>query len=153
MKLLEEVKTKIKFLHYSDSTAKVYVYWIKQFILFHKKRHPVEMGKLEIEQFLSYLASYRNVSASTQNQAFNALFFLYNQILELSLKDDNINALRAKQRVHLPTVLSTKEVKSIIDQFKDFIYKTIIQMIYGCGLRLSEALNLRIKNIDFELNS
>lgn len=152
MKLLDQVKTKIKFLHYSDSTEKIYVYWIKQYILFHKKRHPVDMGKFEIEQYLSYLATHRKVSANTQNQAFNALLFLYNQVLEKSLKGENINALRAKQRLHMPTVLSTNEVKNIIDQFNNNIYKTITQTIYGCGLRLSEVLNLRIKDIDFDFN-
>ena len=152
MKLLDQVRTKIKFKHYSKSTEINYVLWIKQFILFHKKRHPIEMGKFEIEQFLSYLATHRKVSASTQNQAFNALMFLYNQVLEISLKDENINALRAKQRIHLPTVLSTKEVKHIIEQFPNNNYKTIIQTIYGCGLRLSEVLRLRIKDIDFDYN-
>jgi len=85
MKLLDKVRTKIKFKHYSKSTETNYVLWIKQFILYHNKRHPNEMGKFEIEQFLSYLATHRKVSASTQNQAFNALMFLYNQVLELPL--------------------------------------------------------------------
>jgi integron integrase len=110
------------------------------------------MGKIEIEQFLTHLAVQRQVSASTQNQAFNAILFLYHQVLDISLRDENINALRAKQREHLPTVLSTKEVKLLIEQFEDNIYKTITQTIYGCGLRISEALNLRIKDIDFEYN-
>jgi integron integrase len=152
MKLLDQVKTKIRFLHYSGATEKTYTYWIRQYILFHRKKHPKDMGKNEIEQYLSYLATHRKVSATTQNQAFNALLFLYNQVLQISLKDENINALRAKQRVHLPTVLSTKEVKLILQHFKDNIYKTITQTIYGCGLRLSEVLNLRIKDIDFDYN-
>ncbi len=152
MKLLDQVRTKIKFLHYSDGTEKNYIYWIRQYILFHQKKHPKDMGKLEIEQYLSYLATHRKVSATTQNQAFNALLFLYNQVLQISLKDENINALRAKQRVHLPTVLSTKEVKLILSQFKNNIYKTISETIYGCGLRLSEVLNLRVKDIDFDYN-
>jgi integron integrase len=152
MKLLDQVKTKIKFLHYSETTEKTYTYWIRQYILFHRKKHPKDMGKIEIEEYLSYLATHRKVSATTQNQAFNALLFLYNQVLQISLKDENINALRAKQRVHLPTVLSTKEVKLILQHFKDNIYKTITQTIYGCGLRLSEVLNLRIKDIDFDYN-
>jgi integrase len=152
MKLLDQVRTKIKFKHYSKSTETNYVLWIKQFILYHNKRHPNEMGKVEIEQFLSHLATHRKVSASTQNQAFNALMFLYNQVLELPLLDQNINALRAKQRVHLPTVLSTTEVKHIIEQFPNNNYRTIIQTIYGCGLRLSEVLRLRIKDIDFGYN-
>src|SRR5690554_6243317 len=152
MKLLDQVRVKIKFLHYSDETAKIYVYWIKQYILFHHKRHPKDMGKSEIEQFLSHLATHRNVAASTQNQAFNALLFLYNKVLDISLENKNINALRAKQRVHLPTVLSTQEIKHLLAQFKDDIYKLITQLIYGCGLRISEAMNLRIKDLDFDYN-
>jgi len=110
------------------------------------------MGKTEIEQFPTYLATHRNVAASTQNQAFNAILFLYHKVLDISLKGEKINALRAKQRVHLPTVLSTKEVKHLINQFSDNIYKIITQTIYGCGLRISEALNLRIKDLDFDYN-
>lgn len=152
MKLLDKVRVKIKFLHYSDETAKIYTYWIKKYILFHQKRHPSDMGKTEIEQFLTHLATHRKVSASTQNQAFNAVLFLYHKVLDISLVGQNINALRAKQRTHLPTVLSTKEVKHLIAQFKGGIYKDITQTIYGCGLRISEAMNLRIKDVDFDYN-
>ena len=152
MKLLDQVRVKIKFLHYSDETAKIYVYWIKKYILFHHKRHPSDMGKSEIEQFLSHLATHRSVSASTQNQAFNAILFLYHKVLDISLEGQNINALRAKQRTHLPTVLSTKETKHLIAQFKDDIYKLITQTLYGCGLRISEVMNLRIKDLDFDYN-
>jgi integron integrase len=152
MKLLDQVNVKIKFLRYSDETAKVYRYWIKQYILFNQKRHPAEMGKIEIEQFLTYLATRRKVSATTQNQAFNAILFLYHKVLDISLEDENINALRAKQRIHLPTVLSPREVKHLLDQFNDNIYKLITQTIYGCGLRISEVMNLRIKDLDFDYN-
>jgi integron integrase len=152
MKLLDQVKTKMKFKHYSPNTEITYVSWIKQYILFHQKKHPAEMGKFEIEQFLSFLAKERKVAASTQNQAFNALLFLYHHVLEISLDNENINALRAKQRVHLPVVLSTQEVKLVIDSMPDNIYCWILKTIYGCGLRLSEALNLRIKDLDFDYN-
>jgi len=152
MKLLDQVRIKIKLLRYSDKTAKIYVYWIRQFILFSQKKHPVDMGKIEIEKFLTYLATHKNVSASTQNQAFNAILFLYHKVLDISLENQNINALRAKQRVHLPTVLSTKEVKHLLNQFSDTIYKLITQTIYGCGLRISEVMNLRIKDLDFDFN-
>lgn len=152
MKLLDQVNVKIKFLRYSDETAKVYRYWIKQYILFNQKRHPAEMGKIEIEKFLSYLATHRKVSATTQNQAFNAILFLYHKVLDISLENENINALRAKQRIHLPTVLSPREVKHLLDQFNDNIYKLITQTIYGCGLRISEVMNLRIKDLDFDYN-
>ncbi|TDR20584.1 integron integrase [Marinicella litoralis] len=152
MKLLDQVNVKIKFLHYSEETAKIYIYWIKQYILFHHKRHPKQMGKTEIEQFLTHLTSSRKVAAATQNQAFNAILFLYHKVLDISFEGDNINDLRAKQSVHLPTVLSAQETKHLIDQFKDSIYKLITQTIYGCGLRISEAINLRIKDLDFAYN-
>ncbi len=152
MKLLDQVKTKIRFKHYSSNTEITYIAWIKQYIFFHNKKHPAEMGKTEIEQFLSFLATDRKVAASTQNQAFNALLFLYNHVLEMPLNNQNINALRAKQRVHLPVVLSTSEVKLLFKSMPDNIYKWILETIYGCGLRLSEAINLRVKDIDFDYN-
>lgn len=152
MKLLEQVAVKLRLLHYSKNTEYTYVTWIKKYILFHHKKHPSEMGKREIEAFLSHLAVDRNVAASTQNQAFNALIFLYNKVLELSLEGQNIKALRAKQRIHLPVVLSAKEVELVINAMPDNIYSWILKTIYGCGLRLKEALNLRIKDIDFDYN-
>jgi len=152
MKLLDQVAVKLRFLHYSKNTEITYISWIKKYILFHNKRHPAEMGKAEIEMFLTHLAVARKVAASTQNQAFNALLFLYNQVLGLSLENQNINALRAKQRIHLPVVLSAKEVNHIINCMPDNMYSWILKTIYGCGLRLKEALNLRIKDIDFDYN-
>ncbi|HFC30105.1 MAG TPA: integron integrase [Oceanospirillales bacterium] len=152
MKLLDQVKLKLQFKHYSPKTVESYVMWIKRFILFNRKKHPKDMGKTEIEAFLSDLARTRNVAASTQNQAFNALIFLYNQVLEISLENQNIQALRAKQRFHLPTVLSQNEVKLIIDCMDSTLYRLILETIYACGLRLSEALNLRIKDLDFDYN-
>ena len=111
MKLLDRVATKLRLLHYSRKTEINYVYWIKKYILYHNKKHPETMGKFEIEAFLSHLASDRKVAASTQNQAFNALLFLYHRVLNISLEGEQINALRAKQRVRIPVVLSTDEVK------------------------------------------
>lgn len=152
MKLLDRVVLKIRFLHYSKNTELTYISWIKKYILFHNKKHPNEMGKVEIEAFLSYLAKERKVSASTQNQAFNAILFLYNQVLEISLEGEKINALRAKQRIHIPVVLSTSEVKKVINSMQSNIYQLVLKTIYGCGLRLSEVLNLRVKDIDFNYN-
>ncbi len=152
MKLLDQVAIKLRFLHYSPNTEKTYKNWIKKYIIFHHKKHPAQMGKLEIEIFLSHLAVDRNVAAATQNQAFNALLFLYHQVLEISLDGQNINALRAKQRIHLPIVLSTKEVNMIFSCMPDNIYCWILKTIYGCGLRLKEVLNLRVKDIDFDYN-
>jgi len=111
MKLLDQVAVKLRFFHYSKNTEITYISWIRKYILYHHKKDPVKMGKIEIEQFLTHLVVDRKVAASTQNQAFNALPFLYNQVLDLSLESQNINALRAKQRIHLPVVLSPKEAR------------------------------------------
>ena len=142
------MRDKIRFKHYSRKTEQAYIYCAKSYILYHNKRHPKEMGKNEIEQFLTYLAVNKNVSPTTQNQAFNALLFLYEQVLDISLKDQNIQALRAKERKHIPVVLTKDEVKTIIMNLNG-IYQLIIKIMYGCGLRMSEALNLRVKDIDF----
>ena len=152
MKILDRVATKLRLLHYSRKTEINYVYWIKKYILYHNKKHPETMGKFEIEAFLSHLASDRKVAASTQNQAFNALLFLYHRVLNISLEGEQINALRAKQRVRIPVVLSTDEVNQVLAHIKGGIYSWILKTIYGCGLRLSEALRLRIKDIDFAYN-
>jgi integron integrase len=152
MKLLDRVATKLRLLHYSRKTEINYILWIKKYILYHNKKHPEIMGKVEIEAFLSHLATDRKVSASTQNQAFNALLFLYHRVLDISLEGEQINALRAKQRVRIPVVLNINEVKQIITHINEGVYSWILQTIYGCGLRLSEALSLRIKDIDFAYN-
>jgi len=147
-KLLDIMKDKIRFKHYSISTEKTYIHWAKRYILYHNKRHPKEMGKLEIEQFLTHLATKLNVSPNTQNQAFNAILFLYEQVLNISLKNENIQALRAQERKHIPVVLTIEEVKSIILNMKG-IYQLMAKLMYGCGLRMSEVQNIRIKDIDF----
>ena len=147
-KLLEILRDKIRVKHYSISTERTYLYWVKHYILYHNKKHPKDMGKIEIEQFLTYLAVTRNVSPSTQNQAFNAILFLYTQILGVCLKDENIQALRAKEKKHIPVVLTIDEVKQIILNMNG-IYQLMLKLMYGCGLRMSELLNIRIKDIDF----
>lgn len=146
-KLLDLVREKIRLKHYSYQTERTYIGWIKQFIFFHKKRHPIEMGKVEIERFLTYLAVERNVAPATQNQAFNAVLFLYVQVLGIDLRNENIQALRAKERKHIPVVLTREEVDSVLSNLND-IYQLIVSLMYGCGLRMHEALNLRIKDID-----
>ena len=147
-KLLDIVRDKIRLKHYSYATEKGYVSWIKRYILFHDKKHPVQMGKVEIEQFLTYLATKKRVSPTTQNQAFSALLFLYREVLGIDMSDENIQALRAQERKHIPVVLTRDEVKSIIGNLSG-IYQLIVSLMYGCGLRMNEALNLRIKDIDF----
>jgi integron integrase len=129
-------------------TEKSYIGWVKRYIFFHHKKHPVEMGKAEIEAFLTHLAVERNVSATTQNQAFNALLFLYTQVLGIPLKDQNIQALRAQQRVHVPVVLTKEEVTRILSGLAG-VYQLMAYLMYGCGLRMKEVLQLRVKDIDF----
>ena len=109
------------------------------------------MGKIEIEQFLTHLAVEKTVSPATQNQAFNAILFLYTQIFGVCLKDENIQALRAKEKKHIPVVLDKNEVKMIIANVSG-IYQVMLKLMYGCGLRMSELLNLRVKDIDFSYN-
>ena len=150
-KLLEILRDKIRVKHYSISTERTYLFWVKSYILFHNKKHPKDMSKAEIEQFLTYLAVTKNVSPATQNQAFNAILFLYREIFGFDMKDMNIQALRAKEKKHIPVVLSIDEVKQIISNMNG-IYQVMLKLMYGCGLRMSELLNLRIKDIDFSYN-
>lgn len=147
-KLLDLVREKIQFKHYSYSTEKTYVHWIKHYILFHSKKHPLEMGKREIEEYLTKLATKDKVSPTTQNQAFSALLFLYKEVLGVDVSEWNIQALRAQERKHIPVVLTKEEVKSILQNVSKE-YSLLVYLMYGCGLRMNEALNLRIKDVDF----
>ncbi len=144
--LLEVVSDTIRRKHYSHRTEKSYLQWIKRYVIFHQKRHPREMGKVEVEAFLTYLAVEGKVSASTQNQAFNAILFLYREVLDQPL--ENVQAFRAKQTTYLPVVLTPQEVRAIIAQMNG-IYRLIIQLLYGTGMRQAEALSLRVKDLDF----
>ena len=144
--LLEVVSDTIRRKHYSHQTEKTYLQWIKRYLAFHNKRHPREMGKVEIEAFLTHLAVDAKVSASTQNQAFNAILFLYRDVLESPLID--IQAVRAKKSQSLPTVLTPQEVRAIIAQMNG-VYRLIIQLLYGTGMRQNEGPSLRVKDIDF----
>jgi integron integrase len=147
-KLLDIVRDKIRFKHYSLSTEKTYIFWIKHYIFFHHKRHPIDLGKKEIEDFLTFLAATKKVSPTTQNQAFSALLFLYREVLGVDISTWNVQALRAQQRKHIPVVLTKDEVQNIILNMSG-IYQLIVKLMYGCGLRMSEAQNIRIKDIDF----
>ncbi len=147
-KLLDIVREKIRLKHYSYSTERTYVYWIKQYILFHNKKHPIELEKEHIEQFLTKLAVKDKISPTTQNQAFSALLFLYREILGVDMSSWNIQALRAQERKHIPVVLTKEEIKKILLYIPNE-YSLITHLMYGCGLRMNEALNMRIKDIDF----
>ena len=147
-KLLDKLRDKIIQKGYSISTEKTYIYWNKYYILYHNKKHPTQMGKKEIEEFLTHLVVDKNVSPTTQNQAFNAILFLYKDVLGIDTKDWNIQALRAKRKEHMPVVLTKEEVKRIIFHMNG-VYKLMLSLLYGCGLRMKELLRLRIKDIDF----
>lgn len=147
-KLLDQVKIKMRALHYSRRTEESYVNWIKRFILFHNKTHPENLGKDEIRKFLNYLATERNVSASTQNQALQGILFLYKEIINKNVGwiDDIERPTKPK---HIPVVFTKTEAHTIINNMSG-IPQLITQLLYGSGLRLSEALSLRVKDISFE---
>lgn len=146
-KLLDRLRDTIRLKHYSYSTEKTYVNWNRRYILFHNKRHPQEMGAAEIEAFLTYLAVQENVAASTQNQALNAIVFLYHEVLKQDI-GLNIDAVRAKRCRTLPTVLTKAETQTVLQNVTG-IYQLVAQILYGSGLRLNEALCLRVKDVDF----
>jgi len=145
--LLDRVRARLRLGHYGRRTETAYVGWIKRYILFYDKRHPAGMGKAEVEAFLTHLAVVRAVSASTQSQALSALLFLYKNVLDINLPW-LADVTRAKKATRLPTVLSGSEVQRLLAEVADPELALIVGLLYGAGLRLSEALNLRIKDID-----
>jgi integron integrase len=147
-RLLDQVRRVLRVKHYSLRTEQAYVGWIRRFILANGKRHPREMGAAEIEGFLSQLAVQRQVAANTQNQALSALLFLYREVLAIELPWlDGVT--RAKRPARVPTVLSREEVTRLLAQL-DGRPRLLASLLYGAGLRLMEALRLRVKDVDFE---
>ena len=146
-RLLDQVREKIRFLHYSRKTEQAYIQWIKRFILFHHKRHPRDMRGLEITAFLNYLVNHKNVSASTQNQALTAIIFLYKQVLDIDFGELPEFQYARKPR-RLPVVLTQDEVRAVFQHLNE-PHKTIVGILYGSGLRLNECLGLRVLDIDF----
>ncbi len=146
-KLLERVRDALRVRHMSLRTEKAYLHWIRRYILFHGKRHPREMGEGEINAFLTHLAVEGQVSASTQTQALCALLFLYRTVLEREVGELE-GLVRAKRRRKLPVVLTAEEVKSVLSRLEgeDRIF---LSLLYGTGMRLLEALRLRVKDVDF----
>jgi integron integrase len=147
-RLLDQVRELIRIRHYSIRTEQAYLQWIRRFILFHGKRHPKDMGAAELTQFLSDLAIQRNVSASTQNQALNAILFLYREVLKIQLPWLE-EVQRAKKPQHLPVVFTREEVRALLAQLDGTLWLQAM-LIYGAGLRLLECLRLRVKDIDFQ---
>jgi integron integrase len=147
-RLLDRVRDRLRVLHRSPRTERSYVDWIRRFILFHGKRHPVELGGHEIAAFLTHLAVDAKVSPSTQNQALNALVFLYREVLALELGEIP-GVVRARTSQHLPVVLTRSEVRALLGELRG-VEGLVAALLYGAGLRLLEALTLRVKDIDFE---
>jgi len=147
-KLLDQVRYTLRVKHYSIRTEEAYLDWIKRYILFHHKQHPKALNSPDIEAFLTHLAVDQRVAASTQDQALSAVLFLYREVLRQDLLYP-IDAVRAKQPTHLPTVLSKAEVNRLLSHLSD-PYELMAKLLYGCGLRLMECVRLRVKDVDFE---
>lgn len=148
-KLLDQLRDQIRLKQYSPRTEKTYIEWVREYILFHEKRHPREMGVPEINQFITHLVVERKASASTQNQALSAILFLYRNVLNLDLDEAALEFVRPKKGKRVPTVLSKDEARAILSNLSG-PYKLMAQIMYGGGLRLMECLRLRVKDIDFE---
>ena len=146
---LQKVAEAIRVRHYSFQTEKTYIHWIRRFILFHGKRHPSELAEQDVARFLSHLAVDRNVSASTQNVALNAIVFMYRHVIERPLDDSIQGIVRAKRPRKLPVVLSTQEISLLLQQLEG-THWLVACLLYGSGLRLVEALRLRIQDIDVD---
>ncbi|MBI2428996.1 MAG: integron integrase [Ignavibacteriales bacterium] len=149
-KLLDAVRETIRLKHLSLRTEEAYIYWIRDFILFHNKRHPDHMGEAEIRSFLSHLAQDKSVASSTQNQALNAIIFMYTQVLRKKIGEIG-PVIRAHRTKRLPVVFSVNEVRLILSQLNG-TPKLVVSLLYGSGLRLLEAIRLRVGDIDFDRN-
>ncbi len=149
-RLLDRVRAALRTRHYSRRTEHAYIAWIRRFIFFHGKRHPVEMGAPEITRFLTWLAVHGKVAASTQNQALGALLFLYREVLELDVPWLD-GLVRARRPERLPVVLSRKEVRALLERL-DGAPRLMAYLLYGAGLRLLECCRLRVQDVDFGSN-
>jgi integron integrase len=146
-RLLDQVRERIRVKHYSIRTEHAYLQWVVRFIRFHANRHPRHLGAPHVSAFLSHLAVQREVAASTQNQAKSAILFLYREVLDLELPWlDDVESAKRPQR--LPVVLTESEVDALLDRVKD-LPGLVVQLLYGSGIRLMEALHLRVKDVDF----
>ncbi len=151
-RLLDQLRERIRYMHYSLSTEKVYLYWVRFFIRWHGRggpmKHPRTMGAPEIEAFLTMLATERKVSASTHNQALSALLFLYREVLNMDLPwMDGITRPAAKRRI--PSVLTRDEVAGLLAQMEG-VTALLARLLYGTGMRLMEGIRLRVKDVDFD---
>jgi integron integrase len=147
-KLLDQIRQLMRLRHYSLRTEEAYVGWIRRYILFHGKRHPRDLAESDIASFLSSLAVTGQVAASTQNQALNALLFLYKEVLRRELGFIG-QTVRVKRPAKLPVVLSRADVRAVLEQLPGQ-YRLMGQLLYGSGLRLLECLRLRVKDVDLQ---
>ena len=147
-RLLDRVRHAVRLRHYSIRTEQAYVDWVRRFILFHGKRHPDKLGAAEVQSFLTHLAVDRSVASPTQNQAKSALLFLYREVLSVRLPwlDDVVGAKLARR---LPLVLTPSEVRSLLGHLSGTM-ALVGSLLYGTGMRLLEALRLRVKDVEFE---
>ena len=149
-RLLDQVRERARYLHYSLSTEKAYLYWVRFFIRWHGMTHPRDMGSSEVEAFLTMLATQRRVSSSTHNQALSALLFLYREVLALDLPW-MANLQRPGYAKRIPTVLTREEVASLFAGLPpEGAVALVAQLLYGTGMRLMEGLRLRVKDVDFD---
>ena len=147
-RLLDQVRDRLRVLHYSLRTERTYLDWIKRFILFHGKRHPRDMGGPEVQAFLSHLAVAQNVAANTQNLALSAILFLYRDVLDMELPWLH-GVTRAKKPQRLPTVLTRREVDLLLGALHGPL-ELLVRLYYGTGMRLMEGVRLRVKDVDLE---
>lgn len=150
-KILDQVRRVMRLHHYAIHTERTYIDWIKRYIAFHqmKSREDLANGERKIEAFLTHLAVDEQVASATQNQAMNALVFLYKRVLQLPL-NETINAVRADRKVNVPVVLTREEVVKVISLLEG-AQQLIVKLLYGSGLRIMEAVRLRIKDVDFQM--
>ena len=147
-KLLDQLKILMRTRRYSPRTIDAYEQWVRRFILYHNKKHPIEMGAEEVERFLTYLVTDLNVAPATQNQALSALIFLYRHILERPLPA-GMRPVRSQKTPKPPTILTVREVTALLEQLVGEI-RLACELLYGAGLRVGECVRLRIKDIDFD---
>ncbi len=145
---LQSVREAIRVRHYAPSTEKAYLFWIEKYIRFHRLKHPKDMHDTEVITFLTFLAVEKKVAPSTQNQAFNALQFMYRHVIKKPF-DNEITAIRAKENKRIPTVLTLEEVRRLLDEL-DGVNWLVASLLYGSGLRLIEGLRLRVKDLEFD---
>jgi integron integrase len=152
-KLLDQIGLKCRAKGYSPKTAATYRHWCEDFLRWHRQRsgrwiHPSDMGRAEIEAYLTHLAANRNVSPTTQNVAFQAILFLYRELIGVTI--EGVDALRAKRPQRLPTVLSRQEVSELLKQLGGQS-RLMAMLLYGCGMRIGEVVSLRVKDVDFDM--